>query len=186
MAEFDITSREEWERRNTGGHESDWIASGPLAVTSGSIIIGDASFPTEDGKQLPLPAGTYTISFREYRTDEWSVVSRVRISLGREYKYDHKAGYYGVDSGLMAIGDYETVRSALEDDCEAAYWAWNEQMTEHRPTFVQLSSAGNAPLWVSPSGSGDGVYDIFTLRSGDLVVGYESIFIGASPETEAE
>jgi len=184
MAEFDITTNEGFEEQFAGGSETDWQPGGEIIISSGFVLFGDATSPM-DGKQLPLPSGSYSVGFREYFTPEYRWVSRARIVSRGDYDYDCNERSYAVDSAHMCIADYDGMRRVHKKCDEAVYWPTHHRvMAADRPCFLEWTDSPDSRMWVVPSGFGDGLYDIFSLRAGDTLIGYETIFMGANPSTK--
>ena len=182
MAEFDIESAEGDLIDLPPELETDWIVLGSLAITSGTVAIGDSSYPV-DAKSMKLANGTYAVAVRQYSKDGATYNTRLRVSSRTRYDYDCNIASYGIDSSsvLVADGSIERAYRRLSPEGRDSFFERCLAVTLHSELpseFTRLPIA-----WVVATGHGDGLYDIFSLIADEQLVGYETVFIGADPPT---
>lgn len=182
MEEFDIESAEGDLIDLPPELETDWMDLGSLEITSGTIAIGDSSYPV-DAKSMKLANGTYTVSVRQYSKDGATYNTRLRVSSRSQYVYDCNIGSYGIDSAsvLVADGSLERAYRRLTPESRDSFFERCLAVTVYSELRSELTCLSTT--WVVATGHGDGLYDIFSLIADEQLVGYETIFIGADPAT---
>jgi hypothetical protein len=182
MAEFDIET--------TGGDlvdlppgtEGDWITLGDIEIRCGALAIGDAAYPA-DTKTVKLPNGTYAVAVRQYTKMGFTYNTRLRVANRTPYTHDCNLASYGIDSASVILADasLQAAYQRLPPVQQDAFFETCLAVEEHLHLLPDQTGIG--PAWAVATGHGDGIYDIISLVAEDQLVGYETIFIGATPPT---
>ncbi|HVX84856.1 MAG TPA: hypothetical protein VH253_08580 [Phycisphaerae bacterium] len=158
--------------------ESDWDVIASLEITSGEIAVLDPmSF---DSITLKLPPGRYQVAIKrvQYLDEQYTRVSRVRVSNSKGAQLGPQIDRVGVDAATLGIVD----ASALSDDNTEE---WERHTAEIESSwqsgedcgYVQWGDADSAIMAHVSTGYGDGTFPVCELTLNQQRAGFEIEFI---------
>jgi hypothetical protein len=163
----------------TVGVESDWMDTGTVEVTTGSLWAGDPFVcNAEDGCVVKVPPGVYALEARAMEFAGRKRVSRLRVYLQgtQEPALGKKVGETLTDTGMMAVCDIVALDQAIGGD----YDRFNELVTQRDYKdcgVVQFEMKKPIAIPYASTAFGDGDATVFELKSGRRRVGMELEFL---------
>lgn len=157
-----------------------WRNIAELKVRGQTVMIKDSMIMLSGGETEPewpyvkSGPGNYLVQVKSnMETCESVRVSRISstVSLGR------RIGEVNIDHGSFGILDYDSFLNAVSRDTEA-YSEWTEMElfdVVWDRLHGKIEFSGESFVY-GRAGEGDGVYEVFELTEGNVVVGLECTF----------
>jgi len=166
--------------RDGGGARdgSTWYSVGELSVESGQLGIADLGQVA--AVRVPVPNGLYHFEAQLIEPDNCPRVSRLRgIAAGMTGERSVQCGRISVELAHVSVADVDAIQRKLNR-------GEFEEMLQLAANFGHVDGdicqlnfeSGTVQFIVCSSGSADGCYPVYTLVSGQRVVGLEIVFVG--------
>lgn len=149
-----------------------------IKITSGKVLVCDPCYLSEGsrfGSMIAIPNGIYDVSVNKVKvaglggeTYNKELVLLAKGKSDKTLKWG-KSNFMAVDSGTAGFFD-SSVRKMSESDLDEWY---DDEIVD----MVGLTSFFNGSGAASETAMGDGSYDIFTAKEGNVVVGVKIVFL---------